>query len=105
MPSLQQQIPRLRKYDEYVLYSSRDMEVSLSTARESLAEMVNRVRFGGERLTLTRHGRAVAAVVSIEDAELLERLEDAADLDTARQALAEPGDSVEWNALKADLGL
>lgn len=92
-------------YDTYMMYDSVDMEVPLSTARDSLAEMVNRVRFGGERLTLTRRGRAVAAVVSVEDAELLERLEDAADLDAARRALAEPGDSVEWNALKADLGL
>ncbi len=47
----------------------------------------------------------MAAVGSIEDAELLERIEDAADLDAARQALAELGDPVEWAALKADLGL
>jgi prevent-host-death family protein len=84
-------------------YTSYDMDVPLSTARDSLAEMVNRVRFGGERLTLTRRGRPVAAVVSVEDAELLERLEDAADLEAARRALAEPGDPVEWNAVKADL--
>lgn len=88
-----------------MMYDSVDMEVSLSTARDSLAEMVNRVRFGGERLTLTRRGRPVAAIVSVEDAELLERLEDAADLDAARSALAEPGEPVEWTALKADLGL
>ena len=96
---------RSQTYDQYLLYDSVDMEVPLSTARDSLAEMVNRVRFGGERLTLTRRGRAVAAVVSVEDAELLERLEDAADLEAARQALAEPGEPVEWDAVKADLGL
>ena len=105
MRSLQPQTPAPGEYDEYVLYDSGYMDVPLSTARESLAEMVNRVRFGGERLTLTRHGRAVAAVVSVEDAELLERLEDAADLEAARQALAEPGEPVEWDAVKADLGL
>jgi prevent-host-death family protein len=66
---------------------------------------VNRVRFGGERLSLTRRGRAVAALVSVEDAELLERLEDEADLDAARRALAEPGSAVRWDALKAELGL
>ena len=105
MPSTRQQISADGRYGKYVMYDSTGMDVPLSTARDSLAEMVNRVRFGGERLTLTRRGRAVAAVVSVEDAELLERLEDAADLDAARRALDEPGDPVEWNALRADLGL
>jgi prevent-host-death family protein len=98
-------LPDPADHDLSMMYISYGMDVPLSTARESLAEMVNRVRFGGERLTLTRRGRPVAAVVSVEDAELLERLEDAADLEAARQALAEPGEPVEWEAFKAKLGL
>jgi antitoxin (DNA-binding transcriptional repressor) of toxin-antitoxin stability system len=35
------------------------------------------VQHGGERVLVTRHGKEVAAVVSIEDARLLDALEDA----------------------------
>ena len=56
---------------------------------------------------LTRHGKRVAAVVPIADLDLLEQLEDAADLDDVRSALADPGnrESVAWVDLKAQLGL
>ena len=64
-------------------------------------------RLGGERVVLTRHGRRVAAVVPIADLELLEQLEDAADLDDVRAALADPAnrERVAWDDLKAQLGL
>lgn len=81
------------------------VDVPLSAARDALAEVVNRVRYGGERLALTRHGQAVVALVSVEDAQLLERLEDEADLDAARNALAQPGEPVDWATLKTSLGL
>ncbi|NLT05538.1 MAG: type II toxin-antitoxin system Phd/YefM family antitoxin [Solirubrobacterales bacterium] len=80
-------------------------EMALSQARESLADVVNRIRFGGERVALTRHGRPVAALVPVADAELLERLEDEADLDAARAALAEGGAPIPWDDLKSELGL
>jgi prevent-host-death family protein len=75
----------------YVSYNSDDMnERRISEARESFSTTVNKVAFGGERVVLTRHGRRVAAVVPIEDLELLERLEDASDLDDVRAALTTP---------------
>jgi antitoxin (DNA-binding transcriptional repressor) of toxin-antitoxin stability system len=63
--------------------------------------------FGGERVVLTRHGKRVAAVVPIEDLELLESLEDARDLDDVRTALSDPAnrDRIGWEELKAQLGL
>jgi prevent-host-death family protein len=82
-------------------------ERRISEARESFSTTVNRVAFGGERVVLTRHGRRVAAVVPIEDLELIEALEDARDLDDVRQALADPAnrERIAWNELKARLGL
>ena len=82
-------------------------ERRISEAREAFSTTVNRVAFGGERVVLTRHGRRVAAVVPIEDLELLERLEDAADLDDVRAALGDPAnrERVGWDDLKAQLGL
>jgi prevent-host-death family protein len=82
-------------------------ERRISEARESFSTTVNRVAFGGERVVLTRHGRRVAAVVPIEDLELLESIEDARDLDDVRDALADPANRgrIAWEQLKTQLGL
>ncbi len=82
-------------------------EHRISEAREAFSTTVNRVAFGGERVVLTRHGKRVAAVVPIEDLELLEHLEDAKDLDEVRAALADAADEprVAWTELKSQLGL
>jgi len=55
-------------------------------------------------LKLERHGKSVAALVSIEDLEVLRALKDRVDLASARRALEEPGRR-SWNKVKADLGL
>jgi prevent-host-death family protein len=77
--------------------------IAASEAREKLATILNEVAFGGERILLHRHGKDVAAVVPIEDLELLEALEDKMDLGLARKALAEKGSRVKWEELKKEL--
>jgi prevent-host-death family protein len=77
--------------------------IAASEAREKFATILNEVAFGGERVLLHRHGKDVAAVVPIEDLELLEALEDKMDLDTARKALAEKGSRVKWEELRKEL--
>jgi prevent-host-death family protein len=81
-------------------------ERRISEARETFSTTINRVAFGHERVVLTRHGRRVAAVVPVEDLELLEALEDARDLDEVRAALADPEshDRIPWDELKARIG-
>jgi prevent-host-death family protein len=81
-------------------------ERRISEARETFSTTINRVALGHERVVLTRHGRRVAAVVTVEDLELLEALEDARDLDDVRAALADPEnhDSIPWDELKARIG-
>lgn len=54
--------------------------VSLSDARNGLSDLVNRARFGGERVQLSSRGKPVAVLLSVEDFEGLEALEDAADV-------------------------
>jgi prevent-host-death family protein len=82
-------------------------ERRISEAREEFSTTVNRVAYGGERVVLTRHGKRVAAVVPIEDLELLESLEDAVDVEEARRRLAQGSedDWVDWSDLKQRLGL
>jgi prevent-host-death family protein len=50
-----------------------------SAARGSFADMVNRAAYGKERVVVTRRGKALAAIVPIEDVLTLEAMEDEAD--------------------------
>ncbi|MBA9005805.1 type II toxin-antitoxin system Phd/YefM family antitoxin [Thermomonospora cellulosilytica] len=50
------------------------MRIPVTKARQVLADLVNRVAYGGEHVVLTRHGRVVAAIIPPEDLELLQRL-------------------------------
>ena len=63
--------------------------------------------YGGERVRVVRRGREIAAIVPIEDVELLERLEDELDLKAALEALTDPENAVPipWEQVKAELGL
>jgi len=62
------------------------------------------VSYGRERIVLERRGKDVAALVSLEDLELLEELENRMDLEAARAALKEPG-TIPWETVKKRLGL
>jgi prevent-host-death family protein len=82
-------------------------QVAITDAREDLAEVVNRVSYRDERIVLTRRGKRLVAVVPIADLELLERLENAADVEEIRTALSDPDNAepIPWERLKAELGL
>jgi prevent-host-death family protein len=80
--------------------------IPVSEAREQLADLVNRAAYRRERITLARHGKKIAAIVSAEDLELLEALEDAADLRLIAEALADPTNaqpSIPWAVIEAEL--
>ncbi len=61
--------------------------LSIAKARDSLAETINRVAYGGERVVFARRGKPVAVLVSPEDLALLQRIEDAEDLRAAAKVL------------------
>jgi prevent-host-death family protein len=46
--------------------------IPVSDARRAFAEIVNRVAYGNERVTVVRHGREVVAIVPISDLRRLE---------------------------------
>jgi antitoxin (DNA-binding transcriptional repressor) of toxin-antitoxin stability system len=75
--------------------------------REGFADAINRAAFGNERVLLRRRGRAVAAVIPIDDLRLLEALEDRVDLVDARAALAQVNKkgAQSFDAMLKDLGL
>lgn len=61
----------------------------ISAARDELSDIVNRVAYTKERICLTRHGKDVACVVCLEEARLLDLIEDRLDLGDALAALEE----------------
>jgi prevent-host-death family protein len=89
----------------YILYETYKMsrKITTSTARAEFADILNRAAYAGERVILYRHKKPVAAVVPIEDLEILEQIEDRADLEEVRNRLKEP--TIRWSKIKKELGL
>lgn len=79
--------------------------ISASRVRETLSEVLNEVSVRGDRVVLERHGKDVAAVISMEDLELLEQLEDRYDLELAQEAIAKKEVRIPWSRVKKNLGL
>ncbi|MBC9729072.1 type II toxin-antitoxin system Phd/YefM family antitoxin [Streptomyces sp. TRM68367] len=48
-------------------------EIPVTQARAELADLINRVVYGGERVVVTRHGKPLVALVSAADLERLEQ--------------------------------
>ena len=53
--------------------------IQATAVRDNFADVVNRVAYKGERFMLERRGKAVAALVPVEDLVRLEELEDRLD--------------------------
>ncbi|MFE1474980.1 type II toxin-antitoxin system Phd/YefM family antitoxin [Streptomyces cyaneofuscatus] len=50
-------------------------EIPVTQARAELADLINRVVYGGERVVVTRHGKPLVALVSAADLERFEGLD------------------------------
>ncbi|QDQ10173.1 type II toxin-antitoxin system Phd/YefM family antitoxin [Streptomyces spectabilis] len=53
-------------------------EIPVTQARAELADLINRVVYGGERVVVTRHGKPLVALVSADDLRRLEEAEEPA---------------------------
>lgn len=77
--------------------------MAVSEARENLSGALDTART--QPVFLERYGKAVAVLVSAERyQELIEAYEEAEDVAAFDDAMAEEGDSIPWNQVKADLG-
>jgi prevent-host-death family protein len=85
--------------------------VTTKEARDQLSELVNRAAYGKERIVLTRRGKGVAALVSLDDLlaleQMMRRIEDESDIAAAQKALEEANrkGTIPWDKVKEELGL
>ena len=78
-------------------------KLTASEARQNFSDILNRAAYGGERVIVHRGKKPVAAVVPMEDLEMLEQIEDRVDLEEVRKRLKEP--DIPWSKIKKELGL
>ncbi len=77
-----------------------------SVARRDFSSVVKAAR-KGERFLLKRHGKSIAAVVSVRDLAYLRALEDRIDREAADAALQDVTENgaISWEDLKKSLNL
>ena len=78
--------------------------VAATKLRTAISDLLDRVVHHGERVSVERYGKPVAALVSSADLELLEAIENRMDIEAARRALREPGRR-SWDEVRAELAL
>lgn len=82
------------------LHNSAMATMSVSSARKKLSDAVHPARM--EAVILERYGRPSAVLVSPEQ---YEKMMDAVDdVDAFDAAMAEEGENIPWDQVKADLG-
>ena len=76
----------------------------LTKVRDELTEVVNSVAYRGERVLVKSHGRPKVVIISLDDAALLESIEDKIDIAAAKKALKE-GKFHSWDDVKDEIGV
>ncbi|MGY1456227.1 type II toxin-antitoxin system Phd/YefM family antitoxin [Streptomyces sp. SS8] len=66
-------------------------EIPVTQARAELADLINRVVYGGERVVVTRHGKPLVALVTAADLERLEG-QDASERDAVISTVSAVGE-------------
>jgi prevent-host-death family protein len=81
--------------------------INTVTAREHFSDVVNRSAYGKERIVLTRRNKNIAAIIPLEDYDLLQKIEDYLDIEEAYQALeeAQTKGTTPFAEFKAELNL
>lgn len=82
--------------------------VTAKELRANLAEILNRVAFGGEQIVVKRHGKPFVAIVATYDLQACQALEDHNDACEIAEAikngeLDEPG--TPWEEVRKEIGL
>ena len=75
--------------------------MAVTEFRKNIADVMNRVSYGHERVALEKNGKPTCAIISFEDLQLLEASEDKYDIAEAKKAIKR-NDFVDWNTVKQE---
>jgi len=79
-------------------------KVSMTKARRDFTDIAERVMYGNERICIQKNNEAALALVSVEDLEILEALEDKIDIQAAKAAIKK-GKFIDLKVLAKQLGV
>ncbi len=77
--------------------------VTTAALRNALSDILGRVRHTHDRVIVTRAGRPVAAIISIEELKEFQEMEDRADIEAADRVMEE-GVFYDLDEVLAELG-
>ena len=87
------------------------IHIPVSEFKNEIAETLNRVAYAGERVLLQRHGKDVVALISLEDLQILEKIEQLEEeqdikesLRTLKEIDAGKDTVVSWKDVKNEFG-
>jgi prevent-host-death family protein len=87
------------------------IKTTISDARSSLSDLINKVFYSGERVIINRNGTDRAALISINEFKILEnflsKIENEIDIGESEKALkeAEQTGTISHRQLKKEIGL
>lgn len=92
-------------YEQSRQLKGRNMiTLSITSLRDGISNIASKVMYSGERFCIERSGKPACAVISVDDLQLLEALEDKLDIEAAKAAIRR-NDYVDWEVAKKELGL
>lgn len=78
--------------------------INSAKARRSFSDLLNETGFGGHRTVITRKGKAVAAMVPLDDLEAIQALEDQKDVTETQRILSDKeSEFIPWEQAKKEL--
>jgi prevent-host-death family protein len=78
-------------------------KITTRQLRLGLSDIISRVAFGGERVVVSRNGKDTAAVISLDDLEILQAIENKFDVEAFLGAKDE--ETIAWDDLKDELDI
>jgi len=81
------------------------MKYTIANARENFSELVNMVNYRHDRIEIAKRNKTVAYIVSKDDFELIQRIEDFLDAKEADEILRTSKGIISHEELFKDLGI
>lgn len=85
--------------------NAKALKYTIANARENFSELVNMVNYRNDRIEIAKRNKTVAYIVSKDDFELLQKIEDYLDAKQADEILAKSKGTISHEELFGDLGV